>query len=66
MKYVRRTNGHASVAPIGACERQCENIDAGAQALRSRGPNGELCGPKTWTWKHEECAENQLVERRTG
>jgi hypothetical protein len=49
MKYVRRSIGKASADPIGACERQCENIDAGEQALRSRGPNGGLCGPETWT-----------------
>jgi hypothetical protein len=42
MKYVRRSIGQASADPIGACEGQCENIDAGEQALRSRGPNGGL------------------------
>ena len=66
MKYVRRSIGQATADPIGACEGQCENIDAGEQTLRSRGPNGGLCGPETWTWDHEEWAENQLVERRTG
>jgi hypothetical protein len=56
MKYVRRSIGQASADPIGACEPQCENIDAGERAppIRSRGPNGGLCGPETWTWKHEE------------
>jgi hypothetical protein len=56
MKYVRRSMGQASADPIGACERQCENIDVGEQAppIRGRGPNGGLCGPGTWTWEHEE------------
>jgi hypothetical protein len=42
--------------PMGACERQCANIDAGEQAppIRSRSANGGLCGPETWTWEHEE------------
>jgi hypothetical protein len=53
MKYVRRSIGQASADPIAACERQSENIDAGKQAppIRSRGPNGRLCGPETWTWE---------------
>jgi len=53
MKYVHRFNGQASAGPIGACERQCENFDAGGQAppIRSRGPNGGLRGPET---EHEE------------
>ena len=40
MKYVRRSTGQACADPIGACERQCENIDADEQAppIRSRGP----------------------------
>src|SRR5580704_5434823 len=53
MKYVHRFNGQASADPIGACERQCENFDAGGQAppIRSHGPNGGLRGPET---EHEE------------
>ena len=34
MKYVRRSIGQASADPIGACERQCENIDPGEQRRR--------------------------------
>jgi hypothetical protein len=53
MKYVHGSNGQASADPIGACERQRENFDAGGQAppIRSRGPNGGLRGPET---EHEE------------
>ncbi|MGB6326366.1 MAG: hypothetical protein WBG11_11510 [Methylocella sp.] len=42
--------------PIGACQRQGGNIDAGEAAppIRSRGQNGGLCGPETWAWDHEE------------
>jgi hypothetical protein len=56
MKYVRRSIGQASADSIGACERQCENFDAGGQTppIRSRGRNGGLCGPETWTLEHEE------------
>ncbi|MGH6822477.1 MAG: hypothetical protein ACRECP_11670 [Methylocella sp.] len=67
MKYVPRSIGQGSADPIGACERQFENIDAGKQAppIRIRSPNGGLGGKQTWTWEREERAENQLVERRT-
>jgi hypothetical protein len=56
MKYLRRAIGQASADPIGAWERQCENYDAGEQTppIRSRGPNGGLCGPETGTQEHEE------------
>ncbi len=53
MKYVRRSIGQANADPIGACKRQCENIDAGEQAPRIS-PNGGLCGPETGTWEQEE------------
>jgi hypothetical protein len=40
--------GQARPIPIGASERQCENIDAGEQTppIRNRGPRCGLCGPE--------------------
>ncbi len=56
MKYVRRSDGQASVDPNAVYKRQCEYIDTGEQGppIRSRGPNCLLCSPETWTSEHEE------------